>query len=234
MSRASGPPGGSELLAAGRDSDIFSYGPGLVLRRSRSGHSMESEARIMEYARSHGYPVPAVDQVREGGTELIMQRVDGPLMIAAMSRRPWTVGRHGLLLAQLHQRLHRIRAPEWLPSAPAGEGDRLLHFDLHPLNVILSTAGPVVIDWPNACRGDSSADIALTWLLLASGDNPANRLKALVTDRFRSQLVAAFLAPFDRDRIRAVVPAVAAWKMADPNMSDEEVASMQAFAHQRR
>src|ERR1700722_10388813 len=39
------------LVASGRDSDIFEYGPDLVLRRSREGRSMLQEGRIMEYVR---------------------------------------------------------------------------------------------------------------------------------------------------------------------------------------
>jgi hypothetical protein len=83
------------LLASGRDADIFEYGPGLVLRRSRAGHSMALEARIMEYARAHGYPVPAVDHVSDDGTELVLERLDGPTMLAILSRRPWTIREHG-------------------------------------------------------------------------------------------------------------------------------------------
>ena len=217
-------------LAAGRDSDIFAYGEHLVLRRSRRGHSMESEARTMDYARAYGYPVPAVDQVGEDGTELVMERIDGPLMIAVMGRRPWAIDRFATMLAELHQRLHRIQAPEWASDAPCGHGDRLLHLDLHPLNVILSPSGPVVIDWANAARGEGAVDVTLTWLLLSSGDNPANRLKAVVTDRFRGRMIRAFLGPFDRDRLRAVLPGVAAWKVADPNMTEAERVAMQAFA----
>src|SRR5580704_8696061 len=76
------------LLASGRDSDIFDYGETMVLRRSRRGRSMREEARIMEYARAHGYPVPAVSEVSDDGTDLVMQRVDGPVMLAAIARRP--------------------------------------------------------------------------------------------------------------------------------------------------
>ena len=32
-------------------------------------------------------------------------------------------------------------------------GDRVLHIDLHPENVIISPAGPVVIDWSGASAG---------------------------------------------------------------------------------
>ena len=39
---------------------------------------MTAEARIMEYARENGYPVPAVESVSDDGTALIMERIDGP------------------------------------------------------------------------------------------------------------------------------------------------------------
>ena len=79
------------LLASGRDSDIFEYGDGLVLRRSRAGRSMATEARIMEYARQHGYPVPAVDELSDDGTDLVMERLDGLSMVAVLDKQPWTL-----------------------------------------------------------------------------------------------------------------------------------------------
>src|SRR5262249_2821402 len=42
------------LFASGRDADIFAYGPALVVRRSRRGHSMEREARVMQYVAKDG------------------------------------------------------------------------------------------------------------------------------------------------------------------------------------
>jgi aminoglycoside phosphotransferase (APT) family kinase protein len=187
---------------------------------------METEAQTMEYARSHGYPVPAVSELNADGTDLVMERLDGPVMLTAIARRPWSVRSNGALLADLHQRLHRIPAPPWVPDAPSGHGDRLVHLDLHPLNVILTSGGPVVIDWPRAARGDGSTDVALTWLLLASAGAPVGRLWAPVLGRFRSMLIAAFLAGFDGDAVRAVLPGVAAWKAADPNMTERERQAM--------
>ena len=55
LSRAMEP---GRLLASGRDGDIFEFGPGLVLRRAKSGRVIEGEARTIAYAREHGYPVP--------------------------------------------------------------------------------------------------------------------------------------------------------------------------------
>jgi len=64
------------LIAAGRDADIFAYGDRLVLRRSRQGRSMMAEAKVMEYVRGHGYPVPAIDHLSDDGTDLVMERDD--------------------------------------------------------------------------------------------------------------------------------------------------------------
>ena len=77
-----------DLLASGRDGDIFEYGPGLVLRKTRDGRSIAHEARTMQYVAERGYPVPRVDDVRADGTEIVMERIDGPIMVDAMSRQP--------------------------------------------------------------------------------------------------------------------------------------------------
>ncbi len=110
------------LLASGREADIFEYGPGLVLRRSRPARSMAGEARTMSYARDHGYPVPAVEELSDDGTDLVMERIDGPSMVEALGRRPWTVRRQGAVLAELHRRLHEIPAPDFLGAAPDRPG----------------------------------------------------------------------------------------------------------------
>jgi aminoglycoside phosphotransferase (APT) family kinase protein len=46
------------------------------------------------------------------------------------------------------------------------EGDRLCHGDFHPINVLGEISRPVVIDWPDACRGDPAADVCRSYLLL--------------------------------------------------------------------
>ena len=227
--RAPGP-----LLASGRDSDIFEYGDGLVLRRSRDRRSLEAEAQTMEYARSHGYPVPAVSELSADGTDLVMERLDGPVMLTALSRRPWSLRGQAGVLAELHRRLHEIPAPPWVPDAPSGHGDSLIHLDLHPLNVILTDRGPMVIDWTGAARGGGATDVALTWLLMATASIPAGHLWGAVLGRFRSALVSSFLAHVDRDAARAELPAVAAWKMADPHMTATECAAMEALVRRQR
>ncbi len=48
------------------------------------------------------------------------------------------------------------------------EGTILCHYDFHPMNVIMSPRGPVIIDWMTACQGNPHADIART-LLISQG-----------------------------------------------------------------
>jgi Ser/Thr protein kinase RdoA (MazF antagonist) len=89
---------------------------------------------------------------------LVLERADGPTMLADLHRRPWRALGAARTLAQLHALLHEIPF----------EGERLLHLDLHPDNVLLARRGPVVIDWTNARAGDAALDVALTWVIGAT------------------------------------------------------------------
>jgi aminoglycoside phosphotransferase (APT) family kinase protein len=214
------------LLASGRDADIFEYGPGLVLRRARTGRSLAHEARVMEYARAQGFPVPAVEELSHDGADMVMERLDGMDMVAVLAKRPWTVTTKGRVLAELHHRLHEIDAPVWLSPSPVGPGDRLLHLDLHPLNVMITSKGPMVIDWTGACGGEPQVDVALAWVLLTAGAIPGGRLVSRVLGAGRALLVHAFLASFDRTDVARHLEDVVAWKVSDPHMSAGEQARM--------
>jgi len=183
----------------------------------------------MAYLRDRGYPVPAVEQLSADETGLVMERVDGPTMVDAISRAPWTIRHHGRTLAGLHRRLHDLGPPPFLMPAPVGHGDRFLHMDLHPLNVLIGPEGPVVIDWTNARAGDPFVDVGLAWALMAAGDVPAGRVTATLLGWGRALLLNAFLAPFDRDEVTRRLRQVVTWKARDANMSADEIARMWAL-----
>ena len=218
------PPG--ELLASGRDADIFEYGPGLVLRRTRDGRSLALEARTMEYLATQGYPVPVVHELSDDSTEMVMDRVDGPSLLGALSRRPWQITSLASVLADLHHRLHEVQPAPFLPAAPVGTGDRIVHLDLHPLNVILGPNGPVVIDWTGASIGDPNADVAVAWTLMAAGAIPAGRAMRTVLGWGRAMLVRSFVSHFDRAVVAGELREVVTWKVNDPHMAESEVKSM--------
>jgi aminoglycoside phosphotransferase (APT) family kinase protein len=115
-----------------------------------------------------------------------------------------------------------------LPT-PTGRGGRLLHGDLHPGNVLISAAGPVLIDWTNAASGSSAYDTATTWLILACLDHSDHEVGARLDD-LRQPLLAAFLAAVDRSAAAAIMGRVAADRIADPATSAAERARIAAFA----
>jgi aminoglycoside phosphotransferase (APT) family kinase protein len=171
----------------------------------------------MRHARAHGFPVPRVFDV--SADSLVLELIEGDTMLATLRRRPWRLREHAHGLARLHARLHEIEAPEELEAA--GAGDRLLHLDLHPENVILSPDGPVVIDWTNARRGEPALDVALTWVIAATSGGIMGRV-----------FVRPFLAAFDRAEIVRALPTAAERRLADPNVTDSERRSVRRFLRQ--
>lgn len=111
----------------------------------------------MAYAASKGFPAPLVFAAE--GTDMVMERLDGPTMAQAALAGEMSVPDAGAMLADLLRRLHEL-------PARGGEGS-IIHLDLHPENVLLTARGPVVIDWRNAGDGDADFDTALTALILA-------------------------------------------------------------------
>jgi hypothetical protein len=190
-------PGG--LIGRGRSADVYEYEPGWVLRRYREPRDTEREVAGMEHARHNGFPVPEARALDE--RDIAMRRLVGPTMLDDLGRRPWRIGHHAETLASLHQRLHAIEAPSWLP-APVGEGEALLHFDLHPDNVILTDAGPSLIDWPNVARGPGIADVAYTLIILATAAPPRPTVRARLTSAIgRRIFLALFVGHFDRAEV---------------------------------
>jgi tRNA A-37 threonylcarbamoyl transferase component Bud32 len=198
------------LLARGEDADVFAIDDTRVLRRYRRRAVPEREVAIMRYVRERGYPAPRVIDV--SGPDLTLERVDGPTMLADLRRRPWRFRSHALTLARLHRELHAVPPPDFL----GGEGDAILHLDLHPANVMLARSGPVVIDWANAARGDAPLDVALTAVVLAGA--PVEPPLSWLRDRF----VRAFLGEFASAEWRAGLDRAVAYRRADGNVSDKE------------
>jgi aminoglycoside phosphotransferase (APT) family kinase protein len=214
-------------LAEGRDSQIFEHGPGRVLRLARDGRSLVLEAEVMTYVRDRGYPAPAVYDAGEG--YLVMQRLEGPTMLEAALKRPSALAECGRLLAGLHRQLHEIPALPGLPQVDVA-GDRLLHRDLHPLNVLMTEGGPIVIDWANAARGDPSYDVADTWVLFATAEAPGGLSKQIMAAIGRRIFLKHFLAALDARSARQAIPVVVRDRLANRNMTEAEKARMRRMA----
>jgi aminoglycoside phosphotransferase (APT) family kinase protein len=214
------------LLAAGRSADVYLLGTDRVVRRSRApyaaGFDAQREAEIMNFVRERGFPVPRVYDADR--TNMVMDRVVGASMLACIARRPWTLFSHAQALASLHDRLHAIAGPAWLPT-PFGGGDTVLHLDLHPDNVLVTNQGPTVIDWQNAARGPAGADLAKTWIILATASVPGGKTKAAMLRTARNLFLRSFLSDVDAQTARALLPLVAEAWVANPRTSDHERAA---------
>ncbi len=67
------------------------------------------------------------------------------------------------------------------------------------------------MDWTNARRGEPALDVALTWVIGATSGGVAGRV-----------FLRAFLPHFDRDELVRALPAAAAMRIADVNVTAKE------------
>jgi len=184
---------------------------------------------------------------------LLMERVEGEDLLALLGKKPWLMFRAGTVLGETHARLHEAVAPPELRSlherlirsiergaseAPEyahlaafaldvlqslPEGDRLLHGDFHPGQVLMTARGPVVIDWPNATRGDPHADVARTLLMLDIASVPpgtplaVRRLQGIGRGIVRARYIAAYrkARPLDEELLARWRIPVAAQRLTD-------------------
>jgi aminoglycoside phosphotransferase (APT) family kinase protein len=223
---------GLRRISGGREADIFDYGDGRVVRlfRPGEGRSREREVAAMTAVRRVVPLVPEVFGIVEidGRPGIVMQRIDGPDLLARIASKPWTVSSAGRMLGDVHARLHQVEVPPQIgtlrqrvnmmaqsPAIPGGvmpwamaefdslpDGDCLLHGDLHPGNILLAAEGPVVIDWPNVTRGSAGADVARTLLMLRMGEVPEDSpIHVRIGARFvRRLLIRSYLAAYQRHR----------------------------------
>jgi len=153
-------------------------------------------------------------------------------MLDDLAAHPWRVDGHARMLAELHHRLHAIPADDAPPApfGPPAPGDVLLHGDLHPANVLLSRAGPVVIDWSSGGRGQAGADIADAWLLLAGAQPPGGRLMRLLAGALRGRFLDVFLRDAGREEAARHLEAALRRRTFDPHLSETEKAAMRRIA----
>lgn len=172
-----------------------------LLRNPEHVRAMQWEAAAARAAIAGGLRVPATYEslAIDGRPGMVVERIDGRDLLTEIAARPWKLWSIGVACGRLHARMNSVSAGPELPelrenlaaqiqrsSRVPGRfaahafreleklpgDDRLLHGDFHPGNVLLAPDGLVVIDWPNAARGDYHADFARSTLILRLGDPP--------------------------------------------------------------
>lgn len=215
------------------------------------------EARVTDAIHKAGLPAPAVGGVVEveGRQGIILERVDGPSMLQAFRSRPWRISKLGRMQAELHAALHSCEMPgllslrEDIQSAIQSQaklpndtkrailnhleklpdGNTVCHRDFHPDNILMSSQGPVVIDWANSRRGDPLADVAASSLLLRLAPVPQFMPGKWLITIFRAWFHSAYLKrylelrPVSRDRISAWELPLVASRLADNIPEEKEI-----------
>jgi Ser/Thr protein kinase RdoA (MazF antagonist) len=219
-----------------------------LFREGWSAERTRYEAHIARLVHACGLPAPAVGEPVEidGRHGLLYERVDGPSMMDSISRRLWTFFRYARLWAELHAGMHAARTVPELPSQRADlanriqtaqmlppdlqraalraldampDGDRLCHGDLWPGNVLLSSRGPIVIDWICATRGNPLADVARSSVLVlgALASPLFSWPQRVIARRAHAAYLRRYfrLRPEGREECKAWRPIVAAARLSE-------------------
>ncbi|MNS59309.1 Phosphotransferase enzyme family protein [compost metagenome] len=76
------------------------------------------------------------------------------------------------------------------------EGKAVCHYDFHPDNIIISSKGPIVIDWINVLIGNQVADVTRTSMMLMSKSVPPNAPKWLLDRQYREYFNEEYLKEY--------------------------------------
>ena len=99
---------------------MFALDDKRVLRRYRRVTDVTAEAEVMSYVAGLGYPVPAVFEAH--GSDLVLERLDGPTMAQALADGDIGIAAGADMLANLLQTLHEL--PTWPGAEPADRASR--------------------------------------------------------------------------------------------------------------
>ncbi len=252
----------AEVFAWGDAHILKLYRPGYT---AADAEDEAGRARIVHHA-SIKTPA-AIDVVTvDGRPGAIFERVNGPTMFEVMMVDPQQRAALTHLLAELHVTLHQVMAPElptrhsqlqfalekvanatWLSAENLArihsrltvlpEGEALCHGDFHPMNILLTDDGPVIIDWVDARRGDPLSDVARTVVLMRHAVVPAEIDAALRAsfEEMRKDVLDIYLAryhelsPLDHGKLAQWVTVLAAARLAE-GLSEAENQNLIAVA----
>jgi Ser/Thr protein kinase RdoA (MazF antagonist) len=229
----------AEIYAWGEDQILK------LFRQGWPERSCQYEHRMALASQQTGYRVPAVGDLIEidGRQGIIYQRVEGRTMLQMMSKRPWKAAYFGRQMAQLHAEMHTHTAEglplvverlthkiQHAPRLTEGEkqrilthldalpvGDKLLHGDFHPDNIMLTNDGPIIIDWIDAAIGHPLADVARTLVIASVGIPPEERILAAFVKFFLRPYLPTYFkhSPYSRGELDTWVLPVAAARMQE-------------------
>ncbi len=227
-----------------------------LFRPGISRSTVEGEASLTRRVHMTGLPVPAVGEIIEvdGRFGLEYERVEGITMAQALVKEPWKFAIFARQLAELQAEMHMRRVAEMPPqrarlaqkiksasSLPEHvrlvaiktlerlpQDDKLCHGDFHPNNILMTSRGPVIIDWIDASRGSPVMDVARSTLLFGGGPLPPGTPAPWLVRILRSWFYRFYLRryfqlnPTDRQQLSTWVSVAAAARLSENIPGDGE------------
>ena len=184
------------LLATGNVAEAFEWDSRVLklYKSPEAKPAAFREAAIHAAVEALRLPVPLVWGLEQVGARwgIVFDRVSDTSFADRMRASPDQIPHYLDHMARLHVAIHRhvaipftnlkVRLMARIEHTPHLEdrhrrallrglaampdGNRVCHGDLHPLNILGDAAAPMIIDWPDACRGDPAADVCRSYLLL--------------------------------------------------------------------
>jgi hypothetical protein len=181
----------------------------------------EKEAMLTEKAYARGLPVPLIYGLheRDGRVGIVMQYIAGKSMLTSLREHPIRLWKYARLLADLQFSINsiyieqptellenlnrriknnslisnetRVVALNLLDSLK--NDSHVCHMDFHPDNILLTDAGPVIIDWSNLCLAAPAADVARSLLIMTVGNPPQGTPGLWLINLVRHNLINGYL-----------------------------------------
>ncbi len=154
---------------------------------------INNEIKSTRFAKDNGLSVPDIKEMVTYQEQygIVMERIKGYSMWTMIWCHFWEICYYAHILAKIHvsinsklaftlesihSRLYNdIRDKSIIPETTKKivlnileklpDGNNLCHLDFYPRNILMSSNGPVIIDWTTGGRGDPMADVARTWFL---------------------------------------------------------------------
>ena len=227
-------------IAEGRTAEVFAWGDSQILKLFRSwcpASLAEQEANAAQAVQRTGLSVPSVAGLIEvdGRPGIVFERITGSSMFREFPSRPWKLIHYARLLAELHTSMHthqvsglpslRQRLERRIRSVTLStrikdatlsaldrlpDGHALCHGDFHPGNILMTSRGPVIVDWLDAAQGNPLADVARTSLLARVAELPPGTARRWVFQSARTLFHRIYLRRY-LERHRASRGELDAW-----------------------
>jgi aminoglycoside phosphotransferase (APT) family kinase protein len=188
-----------QLLAAGREADVFVHGDDTVLKLWRDpGHASRArtEAAALRTLDAAGHLAPRpVDVVTvDGRPGLVLERVDGASLLDRLGSRPLDVFAVGRVMGDVHAAMHDCAAPIELPALRDVLRERITAADSLPERLRAAALGllDTLPDGDRLCHGDLhpgnilgtlAAPVVIDWADAARGDPVADLARTAVIHR---------------------------------------------------